>query len=84
MRQFSTVDLVKQLGNVTHAAAQEPIAITQHRKPRFVLMSIERYEQFRAANDPRRAFGPGELPRDEAELVVDALERSIAEKVVDL
>ena len=79
MREFSTVELVKQLGNVTHAAAQEPVAITQHRKPRFVMMTVERYAQLRAATDPRRAYGPGELPHDEAVLVVEALEHSIAE-----
>jgi hypothetical protein len=78
MRAFSTVDLVKQLGDVTHAAAQAPISITQYRKPRFVMMTVERFEEMRKGNDPRRAFGPGELPADEADAVVEALERSIA------
>lgn len=79
MRAFSTVDLVKQLGDVTHAAAQGPISITQYRKPRFVMMTVERFEEMRKGHDSRRVFGPGELPRDEAQDVAEALERSIAE-----
>jgi prevent-host-death family protein len=39
MRQFTTGDLNKQAGDVTDAAAREPIVLTKHRKPRFVLMS---------------------------------------------
>ena len=79
MRQFSTAELVKHVGDVTHAASQAPVAITQHRKPRFVLMTMERFEAMRQENDPRRAFGPGELPPEEAERVVAALESSIAD-----
>lgn len=78
MREFSTAELVKHVGDVTHAAAQAPVAITQHKKPRFVLMTVESYTAMRRENDPRRAFGPGELPPDEAEAVVAALSRSIA------
>ena len=79
MRQFSTAELEKQVGDVTHAAAQGPVAITQHRKPRFVLMTMECFAAMRRENDPRRAYGPGELPAAEAEAVVAALERSIAD-----
>ena len=79
MRQFSTAELVKHVGDVTHAASQAPVTITQYKKPRYVLLTVERYEALRRENDPRRAFGPGELPPDEAEAVIVALERSIAE-----
>jgi PHD/YefM family antitoxin component YafN of YafNO toxin-antitoxin module len=79
MRQFSTADLVKHIGDVTHAAAQEPVAITQHRKARFVMMTMENYEAMRRDNDPRRAFGSGDLPEDESAAVVAEIERSIAD-----
>ena len=79
MRQFSTADLVKHVGDVTHAASQAPVAITQYKKPRYVLMTVERYASLRRAGDPRRAFGPGELPAEESDAVVAALERSIRE-----
>lgn len=55
MRKFSTVELTQQIGMVTHAASREPVTITQHRKPRFVLMSIEDYERLRARSDTRTA-----------------------------
>ena len=79
MRQFSTAELVKHVGDVTHAASQAPVAITQYKKPRYVLMSVERYDALRRAGDSRRVFGPGELPEEEGDSVVAALERSIAE-----
>lgn len=55
MRQFSTVELAQKIGSVTHAASREPVSITQHRKARFVLMSIEDYERLRRGADTREA-----------------------------
>jgi hypothetical protein len=37
MREFSIVDLLRDLETVLHAAAREPVAITQRRKRRLVL-----------------------------------------------
>lgn len=34
MRQFTTGDLNKQVGNVTDAASREPVVSTKHSKPR--------------------------------------------------
>lgn len=34
MREFSTGDLNKQVGDVTDAASREPVVLTKHRKPR--------------------------------------------------
>lgn len=34
-------DLNKQGGDVTDAASREPVVLTKHRKPRFVLMSYD-------------------------------------------
>jgi prevent-host-death family protein len=51
------VDLLRDLKTVTHAAAREPVAITQHRKPRFVLMAIEDFERLQAGVvGPRKAY----------------------------
>lgn len=55
MRQFTIGDLNKHMGNVTDTAAREPVILTNHRKPRFVLMSYEHYERMRTDADPRRA-----------------------------
>jgi PHD/YefM family antitoxin component YafN of YafNO toxin-antitoxin module len=41
MRTFSTVELLRDLPTVTEAVARGPVAITRHRKPRYVLMAME-------------------------------------------
>ena len=45
MRTFTTADLNKQVGTVTDAGRHGPVVITHHHKPRYVLMSVERYKQ---------------------------------------
>jgi prevent-host-death family protein len=56
MKQFTTGDLNKQIGDITDAASREPVMLTRHKKPRFVLMSYEHYERMRSGGDPRRAY----------------------------
>ena len=76
MRQFSTVELLRDLKTVTHAAARAPIAITQHRKPRFVLMAIEDFEKLKKSNsDPRRVYKAGETPPKLRKLFLKELDR---------
>ncbi|ACL59974.1 type II toxin-antitoxin system prevent-host-death family antitoxin [Methylobacterium nodulans] len=83
MRQFSTVELTQQIGTVTHIASKEPVVITQHRKPRFVLMSIEDFERMQAQGRPRRVYGVGETPPELADLLATELERRINDKATD-
>lgn len=79
MREFTTVELLRDLKTVTHAAARAPVAITQHRKARFVLMAIEDFERLRAAiPDPRKAYLTEETPPDLAALLGEGLDRIIA------
>jgi prevent-host-death family protein len=80
MREFSIVDLRRDLKTVTHAAAREPVAITQHRKPRFVLMAIEDFERLRNAGDPRKAYRVEETPRELADILVAGLVRIVGDK----
>ncbi|MDR9772108.1 type II toxin-antitoxin system prevent-host-death family antitoxin [Rhizobium hidalgonense] len=75
MRQFTTGDLNKQVGDVTDAASREPIVLTRHNKPRFVLMSYEHYERMRSGMDPRRAHTTSEMPDEHAELFGESIER---------
>jgi PHD/YefM family antitoxin component YafN of YafNO toxin-antitoxin module len=78
MRQFTTVELLRDLKTVTHAAAREPVAITQHRKARFVLMAIEDFERLRTGNpDPRKAYRVDETPPALATLLAEGLDRII-------
>jgi prevent-host-death family protein len=79
MRRFSTVDLDKKLGDVKAAAAQEPVVITEHRKDRFVIMSVDRYRRLVDSADVRRAYGAGESPPDLARLFEIEIDRILGE-----
>ena len=70
MKKFSTAKLSRNIGDVTHAASQAPIAITQHNKPRFVMMSIEDFERIRT----QRAFLVEETPDEVASWLLPALD----------
>ncbi len=83
MRTFSTVELTQQIGEVTHAASREPVTITHHRKPRFVLMSMEDFEKMREGGRPRRAYGIGETPPELADMLASELERRVGDGAVD-
>ena len=75
MRQFTTGDLNKQVGDVTDAASREPIVLTKHRKPRFVLMSYEHYERMRTGRNPRRAYPVSEMPQEHKDLFAGESDR---------
>jgi hypothetical protein len=84
MRTFSTVDLLRDLKTVTHAATRAPVAITQHRKSRFVLMAIEDFERLKlAASDPRKAFRVQDTPPEMASLFLGGLDRIISGEDVE-
>jgi len=57
MRSFTTADLNKRVGSVTDAALREPVVITHHRKPRFILMSVESYQRLADQPPPDRRKG---------------------------
>ena len=71
MRSFSTADLARKVGDVTHAASKAPVAITHHNKPRFILMSIEDF----ARVNPQRSYSVKDMPDDIAEWLLPALDQ---------
>jgi prevent-host-death family protein len=78
IKHSSTSDLVRAIGDVTHAAVTEPVVITHHAKPRYVLMSIEQYDRLaKRAADPRRAYGAGEAPPELAEALLSAIDQTL-------
>jgi prevent-host-death family protein len=80
MRQFSIVDLLRGMKTVTMAADRQPVIITQHRQPRYVLMSYDEYQAMTEARaNPRRVFGPGETPVEIAEMILPELDKLIEE-----
>lgn len=72
MRSFPSSDLKQMLGDVLNAASREPIAITKHKKPRYVLMSMEEYEQ-RIRPDERQAITAQDMPADHLAMLEEAL-----------
>jgi prevent-host-death family protein len=75
MRHYTTGDLNKQVGDVTDAASREPVVLTKHRKPRFVLMSYEHYERLRTGGDPRKPHRAAAMPDEHVELFGAEIDR---------
>ena len=75
MRQFTTGDLNKQVGDVTDAASREPVVLTKHRKPRFVLMSYDHYERLLTSGDTRRVHRASEMPAEHVDLFEAEIDR---------
>ncbi|PRH84213.1 type II toxin-antitoxin system prevent-host-death family antitoxin [Labrys okinawensis] len=71
MKSFASTQLKQNLGDILAAAEHEPIAITRHRKARYVLMDIETYER-RFAGDPRRSYAIEEIPAEHLKLLEEA------------
>ncbi|GLS17785.1 hypothetical protein GCM10007874_08000 [Labrys miyagiensis] len=72
MKSFASTEFKQHLGDVLAAAEREPIAITRHRKTRYVLMDIETYER-RFRNNPRRSYAIEEMPPEHLALLEEAL-----------
>jgi hypothetical protein len=78
MQKFTTVDLLRDIKTVTMAADRQPVAITQHRKPRYVLMTYDEFEAMKSRGDPRRVYAAGEAPQELVDLIMPELDRLIA------
>lgn len=77
MKKFAAADLTRKTGDLFEAASVSPVAITKHRKPRYVIMSMERFEALTHGHDTRRAFYVGDLSDEEAERLIADLQDSI-------
>jgi prevent-host-death family protein len=72
MKTFPATDLKQNTGDVLDAANREPIAITRHSKPRYVLMSIDAYNA-RFPNDPQQAIAIEDMPNDHLRMIENAV-----------
>ena len=77
MKQFSATELSSKTGDVLAAAAQAPVAIARHGKPRFVVLSAEQFGRLQARGDGRRAFHVADLTDAEATDLIAALQDSL-------
>lgn len=74
MKSFSTAELARRIGDVTHAASEAPVSITHHNKPRFVLMTEETFRRYQSLN-PQRAYRIDEIPDDDLEWLLPGLDK---------
>jgi prevent-host-death family protein len=76
VRTFRAADLTRHTGDLFEAATREPVAITKHRKLRFVVMSYDRFEELtRGAS--QRVYYVDELPADIGVALDEALDRAL-------
>lgn len=74
---FSTSDLSRRAGDVIAEALRGPVTLTQHKKPRLVLLSVAEYDRLRRVGDTREAFTLETAPPDVAaalEAAADGME----------
>ena len=76
MRIFPSSALKTCLGDVLNAANREPVTITNHNKPRYILMSVEDYEKW-VPKDVRRVISTCDMPADHLVMLETALEEVI-------
>lgn len=60
--EFKAADLTRHTSDLFDAAIRSPIAITKHRKPKFVLMSMGQYPQL-TQGATQQAHMIDEMPR---------------------
>lgn len=64
MKEFRAGDLSRNTGDLFEAAAVAPVAITKHRKPRFVVMTMERYERLTSGEGAQMALAVADMPEE--------------------
>ena len=72
--EFKAADLTRHTSDLFEAAIRSPVAITKHRKPRFVLMSMDQYEKL-AGEAAQQAYTLDDMPDEMKALMISGLER---------
>lgn len=61
---YTTSDLSRRTGDVIAAAYKGPVTLTQRNKERFVMITVELFDELVAKADPRRAGRTREMPQE--------------------
>ena len=77
-QSFPAADLARNTGDILDAASRSPVTITKHRKPRFVLMSYERYASMTGETD-QQVHTLADMPDDLKASMLAALEHDLAQ-----
>lgn len=74
--EFKAADLTRHTSELFDAAIRSPFAITKHRKPKFVLMSMDQYQQLarRATQQVHLIY---EMPDDLKALMIAGLDQDL-------
>lgn len=72
--EFKAADLTRHTSDLFDAAIRSPVAITKHRKPKFVLMSMDQYQKL-TQGPIQQAHMLDEMPDDLKALMIEGLER---------
>ncbi|WP_140846757.1 type II toxin-antitoxin system prevent-host-death family antitoxin [Paracoccus sp. FO-3] len=78
--EFKAADLTRHTSDLFEAAIRSPVAITKHRKPRFVLMSMDQYRKL-TQGPTQQVHMLDEMPDDLRALMIEGLERDTAADV---
>ena len=75
MQSFSMVEFVRNIRDVTLAAAKAPVSLTQHRKARYVLMSKGDFDRLSArADDAHKSYRTEDMPPESVALFLGGLQ----------
>ena len=77
MKSFSSTELANRTGDVLAAAAEAPVSIARHGKPRFVVLSQDAFQRLKTAGDARRAAHVSDLTDAEADALISELHAQI-------
>ncbi len=74
--EFKASDLTRHTSDLFDAAIRSPVAITKHRKPKFVLMSMDHYQQL-ARGGTQQVHILDDMADDLKALMIEGLERDL-------
>ena len=74
-KTVTATELGANSGEALIAAERGPVAVKKHGKPRYVIMTLDRYEAMRRRGDTRRAYTAVTMPPD----MMDAMVQSMKE-----
>lgn len=78
-KTISSVEFVRHFGRYHDEAMRQPITLTKHGRASVVVVPADVYERMMSGDDPRRAFGAGEMPRELADRFLAQLEQDSAD-----
>ena len=79
MNSYTTSDLSRRSGDVIAEALRRPVMITQRKKPRLLLLSIEDYRRLTACANARKAGTLAMMPDEDFAAFCHAVETYAAE-----